>query len=260
MNLLPLRFVSRFGPTRLVALALAVLLVGSACSSADDSGQAQVDTDGNGNDTTASAAPAETPDTGGDTSDDGDSDTGTSDNDEKAAEVSAALAELVTELPPAPVGFPATEDGPRPISLTIDSLGIDNAPVIDVGVETSGDMEVPPADQVGWYRYSPLPGESGSSILAAHIAFDGENGVFVRLADVDLGAVVEVTDEDGLTRSYQVESVERYDKEALPEDVVFARSGPERLVLVTCGGRFDPDLRSYDDNVVVVATPISPAG
>ncbi len=243
---------SRFGPTRLVALALAVLLVGSACSSAD-AGQAQATDGGTEQDTTDAAPATDGPDADAPAAD-------PSDNDRKADEVAAALAELVTELPAAPIGFPSAEDGPRPSTLTIDSLGISDAPVIDVGVETSGAMEVPPADQVGWYRYSPRPGEAGSSILAAHIAFDGENGVFVQLADVELGAVVEVTDDEGLTRSYRVESVDRYAKEALPEDVVFARSGPECPVLVTCGGRFDPELRSYDDNVIVVATPIDAAG
>jgi sortase (surface protein transpeptidase) len=171
-----------------------------------------------------------------------------------------SLSALVDELPPAPVGFPAAQDGPRPVALTIEALGIDRAPVIDVGVETGGDMEVPPADEVGWYRYSPLPGAEGSSILAAHIAYDGRDGVFVRLADIEPGAEVQVIDEDGAAARFRVSTVERYAKEALPEDVVFARDGDPRLVLVTCGGRFDQERRSYDDNIVVVATPVQPAG
>ncbi len=172
----------------------------------------------------------------------------------------AALDELITELPPAPVGFPGVEDEPRPARLTIESLGIVDAPVIGVGVESDGAMEVPPADQVGWYRYSPIPGQDGSSILAAHIAFNGENGVFVRLSDIQPGAVVEVTDGDGQVRPFVVESVEQYDKEQLPEDIVYARDGEPRLVLVTCGGRFDRSRNSYDDNVVVVTRPAEQSG
>ena len=38
-------------------------------------------------------------------------------------------------------------------------------------------------------------------------------------------------------------------------ELVFARDGDSRLVLVTCGGRFDPARRSYDDNIVVRAVP-----
>ena len=36
---------------------------------------------------------------------------------------------------------------------------------------------------------------------------------------------------------------------------VFDRTGPARLALITCGGEFDEDLRSYRDNVVVLASP-----
>ncbi|MEL6983250.1 MAG: class F sortase [Actinomycetota bacterium] len=243
---LPLGFMLRSGPARLAALVLTVLLVGSACSGADP-------------EETATAAPADavTASTvagagadGTDNADAGD-DTGST-----TAPSGGSLAELVSELPAAPVGFPEAASGPRPTTLTIESLGIADAPVIGVGVEPSGAMEVPPADQVGWYRYSPTPGQAGSSILAAHIAYDGEDGVFVRLSNVEAGAIVDVTDDEGTVRSYRVETVDRYDKTELPEDVVFARSGTERLVLVTCGGRFDPVARSYDDNVVVVATPL----
>lgn len=247
---LPLGFMLRSGPARLAALVLTVLLVGSACSGADPEAT-----------TTAAPADAVTATTA-DPADDAaatDAETDVDDPGSTTNSSGGSLADLVSELPAAPVGFPEAAPGPRPTSLTIDSLGIADAPVIGVGVEPSGAMEVPPADEVGWYRYSPTPGQAGSSILAAHIAYDGEDGVFVRLANVDIGATVEVTDDEGFTRSYRVESVERYDKTQLPEDVVFARSGTERLVLVTCGGRFDPVARSYDDNVVVVATPISPS-
>ena len=45
-----------------------------------------------------------------------------------------------------------------------------------------------------------------------------------------------------------------YRKSALP-DGVFARSGPARLVLVTCGGPFDAATGHYLDVVVVTAVP-----
>ena len=36
----------------------------------------------------------------------------------------------------------------------------------------------------------------------------------------------------------------------------FARDGTPRLVLITCGGRFNRSLNSYDDNVVVISVPL----
>ena len=34
-------------------------------------------------------------------------------------------------------------------------------------------------------------------------------------------------------------------------------TGPETLVLITCGGSFDPDIRRYRDNIVVYAVPVA---
>jgi len=42
------------------------------------------------------------------------------------------------------------------------------------------------------------------------------------------------------------------DKNQLPPDDVWARTGSPRLVLVTCGGRYDASRRGYDDNVVLL--------
>jgi len=46
------------------------------------------------------------------------------------------------------------------------------------------------------------------------------------------------------------------DKNRLPPDEIWNREGPQRLVLITCGGRYDASRRSYDDNVVVFADPV----
>ena len=47
-----------------------------------------------------------------------------------------------------------------------------------------------------------------------------------------------------------------YPKTALPVDRVWATSGPETLVLITCGGDFNPEIRRYRDNIVVYAVPV----
>ena len=49
-------------------------------------------------------------------------------------------------------------------------------------------------------------------------------------------------------------AVRTYGKDDLPASI-FARSGRERLVLVTCGGPFDSRTHHYSDNIVVYAVP-----
>jgi hypothetical protein len=45
-------------------------------------------------------------------------------------------------------------------------------------------------------------------------------------------------------------------KGQVPLAELFTRTGPARLVLLTCGGPFDERARSYRDNLVVVAEPV----
>ena len=82
-------------------------------------------------------------------------------------------------------------------------------------------------------------------------------GPFSRLRDVPSGAPVAVTDADGTVHRYRVTDVESIDKDSAPLDVWFARSGPPRLVLVTCGGTWQEDVGHYSDNVVVTAEPVT---
>ncbi len=151
------------------------------------------------------------------------------------------------------------EQSAEPLRLTIASIGVASAPVVAVGVTSSGDLEVPDARSVGWYRFGSGPDEPGSTVLAAHVAYNGRNGVFRHLADVEAGDMIDVVDAGAVTWRYRATSVEQFAKSALPVDRVWRRDGPSQLVLITCGGSFDSRRRHYDDNVVVFASPMSDA-
>lgn len=145
-----------------------------------------------------------------------------------------------------------------PERLVVEGLGID-MPVTDVGLEEDGAMEIPEsAATAGWYRFGPAPGgDRGSAVLAAHVD-DAQIGLgpFSRLEGISEGERIVVTSADGTELQYEVSEVERTSKREVDMDLVFDRSGDPRLVLVTCGGRFDWDAGHYEDNVVVYATPI----
>jgi hypothetical protein len=81
-------------------------------------------------------------------------------------------------------------------------------------------------------------------------------GPLARLAGVNVGASIEVVGADGTPLTYQVTSVERIYKAALPVDRLFAPDGPHQLAVVTCGGRYLPEAGGYEDNIVVIATPV----
>lgn len=144
-----------------------------------------------------------------------------------------------------------------PQRLTIDGLGLDMK-VVDVGLAEDGSMEIPErAEVAGWYRFGPAPGsETGNAVLAAHVDDARGVGPFAQLRDLDPGAPIEVVDAAGDTHSFVVDRVEQTSKREVDMDLVFDRDTPGQLVLVTCGGRFDWDVRHYEDNVVVYATPV----
>jgi hypothetical protein len=165
-----------------------------------------------------------------------------------------SVAGSVRSLPAAPAVPEAAPAAPAPTALTIDSIGVSSAAVRPVGVEPDGDMEIPAASEVGWYRFGPRPGEAGSAVLAAHIAYDGVDGVFRHLEDLQPGDGVTLGFDDGTTQRFVVTRVAQYDKAALPDET-FARDGDPQMVLITCGGDFDSDERRYEDNVVAITRP-----
>ena len=168
-------------------------------------------------------------------------------------EVPGALPELAAR-PAAPAG---PEQRSAPVRMSAPALGVDTA-VDPVGVGPDGQMTIPAeVDRVGWYRFGPAPGDAGSAVIAGHVD-DREQGLgaMAPLRDAAAGDEVQVIDAAGRTTRWRVVSRELISKQVLPLDRLFAREGAPRLTLITCGGPFLPEFRSYRDNVVVVAEPI----
>lgn len=176
------------------------------------------------------------------------------------------IAEPESSPAPATATATATASGPvpGPARVEIPSLGIDS-PLIDLFVAEDGTMGVPTtAEQIGWWEDGPIPGEPGASLIAAHVRLGGDDGVFLDLGTLEVGAEVAVDRVDGTVATYAVTSVEQFPKDEFPDERVYTFDGPTRLHLVTCGGSIDPDTGHYDDNVVVFADLVSdtraPAG
>lgn len=159
-------------------------------------------------------------------------------------------------------GDPSDQEAPVTVAATrliVPSLNIDMA-VTPEGVEDDGYMSIPEdVRTAGWYQYGAEPASAaGSTVVAAHVD-DPVQGVgpFSRLRDTEVGAEAQVVDANGVTHTYRVVSVERISKAEVPLDRVFTLDGDPHLVLVTCGGAFDREARSYTDNYIVTAEKVS---
>jgi LPXTG-site transpeptidase (sortase) family protein len=144
-----------------------------------------------------------------------------------------------------------------PVMVQIPSLDV-AAEIVESGIDPeSRQMEIPPqADQVGWYRFGPRPGEAGSAVLAGHVDMAGFGpGAFFELDRLVPGDEVLVHMSDGTVRRFETVDVVRIPKERLDLERIFDNTGTARLTLITCGGAFNETIRSYDDNVVVQLKP-----
>lgn len=152
----------------------------------------------------------------------------------------------------------AVSEAVPPVRLAIPALGVD-APIVPVGVEPHGGMEVPQdVRTAGWYRFGPLPGARGSAMVIGHVDSRVQGpGIFFGLSRLELGEKIGVQLADGPTQYFVAVARRLIEKDELPLDL-FARDGPPRLTLVTCGGGFDETSRSYSHNVVVYAVPEAP--
>ncbi len=87
---------------------------------------------------------------------------------------------------------------------------------------------------------APDPGtRAGAAVLAGHVDGAGQGrGAMYRVRELGPGDRIEVELADGQSVGYRVIAKETIVKKRLPVERLFARDGPPRLVLITCGGPF----------------------
>ena len=146
----------------------------------------------------------------------------------------------------APPPSVATTADVIPMGIRIPSIGLNNRTFMQVGL-VGGELEVPPLSQpklVGWFKLSPVPGDSAlcsfeggcvqPSVLVSHINGNGVAGGFAKLAQVKVGAAVEVDRSDGKTAVFKVTKTKVFSKTQFDTKGIYGGSGPS-LVLITCG-------------------------
>ncbi|MFD5466738.1 class F sortase [Kitasatospora sp. NPDC127059] len=156
----------------------------------------------------------------------------------------------------APAGAPTALAASPPARLLIPAIDVD-APVTDLGLNADGTVQVPSADhadQVGWYRNGPAPGEAGPAVLIGHLDTRHGPAVFQRLPELHPGDRIGIRRADGRTVDFTVRSLLQAAKDNFPTDTVYGDTPGPALRLITCGGRIGPD-GHWTDNIIVLADP-----
>lgn len=157
---------------------------------------------------------------------------------------------------------PVPPPPPGPVdlrSVSIPALGLADVPVQRLGLDAFGRLDVPQdTATIGWNpAYTVLPGEGGSTFLAAHYEYGGRPGVFFRLAGLQPGDTITLARSDGESFVYRAVSVVDYPLAAIDMGAVLqGREGVESVILMTCSG--PPDEGNYPLRTVVIAERVLP--
>lgn len=151
---------------------------------------------------------------------------------------------------------------PRSAPLQVEIPAIDvRSSLLELGLAQDGTAEVPSsedADQAGWYRYSPTPGELGPAVIIGHVDSETGPAVFYRLQDLTPGDDIRVEREDGTVAEFTVDNIDTFAKDSFPTEQVYGDIDHSGLRLITCGGTYDGGSGGYQANTVVFATLAQP--
>ncbi|GAA0473980.1 hypothetical protein Aca07nite_44610 [Actinoplanes capillaceus] len=159
---------------------------------------------------------------------------------------------------PPPREYPVLEPS-RPERLEIPALHV-SAPVLEVGLANDGSVDVPPLkrhNEAGWFEGGPTPGQYGPALIVGHADTRTGPSVFHKLDTMKPGQEIRVWRADGTKAVFEVNSVERFDKNELPAKRVYGDYTRPLLRLMTCGGRWLGGEEGYEDNIVVFASLVA---
>jgi len=164
----------------------------------------------------------------------------------------ASPAPVATRPAGDPFGAATSDLSGPPTRLRVRAIGVDTA-LEALRLGAGGELQPPrDGDKAGWYADGTAPGDLGPAVLAGHVDSVRGPAVFYRLREIRAGDTIEVI-RGGRTVNFTVTATAWYPKRAFPTDKVYGPTPDRQLRLITCGGVFDRNLRSYKDNLVVYA-------
>lgn len=143
-----------------------------------------------------------------------------------------------------------------PVWVDIPDIGV-SSPLLELGLQSDGTVAVPDlqqADQAGWYRYSPTPGETGPAVIIGHVDSKTGPAVFFELGSLKQNDRIKVERADGQVAIFTVDNVSSFDKQNFPTEQVYGDIDHAGLRLITCGGTYDKGSGGYQANTVVFAS------
>lgn len=138
---------------------------------------------------------------------------------------------------------------------------VGSAPIDPIRTDARGVLDPPKnVSRVGWWQDSGIPGEGAGSVVVTGHVDDISQGAGKAKAWSTLkpGQVVSLKLKKGAEIKYKITSVKHYNKgKQFPAGLLNKLDGPEKLVLVTCGGAFIGGPTGYADNIILTGDRIN---
>lgn len=138
----------------------------------------------------------------------------------------------------------------KPRYLSIEKLGVVNARVLSMTVNTDGELDTPRnIFDVGWYEGSDKPGLGGTMVIDGHNGGPHVHGVFKDLPSLANGDIIKIERGDGVVFRYKVvENIAVSLEESNKYMSVAMKSpepGKESVTLITCTGEWSQKQQTY---------------
>ena len=148
----------------------------------------------------------------------------------------------------------------KPRYMYIDKLGIAKARILEVGVNTKGQMQTPNSIyDAGWYTGSKLPGDGGTAVFNGHNGA-GAKGIFKNLSTLTSGDLIRIEMGNGVVYTYRVyENVEIKLSEAdkkMSSMMTSPVDGEESITIISCSGEYSFKQKTYLSRQFVRATRV----
>ena len=138
----------------------------------------------------------------------------------------------------------------RPRYLSIDRLGIKNARVLPMGINSAGELSTPNnIFDVGWYYDSGKPGQGGTLLIDGHNGGPHVQGVFKDLPALGEGDIIVIERGDGAIFRYSVVesmAVSLSDSnDYMATAIKTPMTGKESITLISCTGEWSQAQGTY---------------